>query len=345
MTEYDLPPTDDRAVWDIWLSMHHLPSITVADELGLFRALHEAPSGPVQLAERLGNDRRTTIAVLRMLAALGYLQQRLGVYHLTEPARLYLLKDSPYYWGHMLGNRVNLHETLKGRLQGRSPEGIPGQRPEPAATDSSASSWASGRVDLERARRVAAAMHSHSLPAATGLARTADLWDASRLLDIGGGSGCYAIALARGRPGLHATVMELPAMCEVAQEYVKAGEVADRVDTVAVDMFREPWPSGHDAHFYANVWHDWNFDTCAWLARRSFEALLDGGRIFLHEMLLDDDGDGPTTTVGFSMLMLGTEGQQFTLPELKALLERAGFTDVQARPTYGYYSLVSARKP
>jgi hypothetical protein len=45
------------------------------------------------------------------------------------------------------------------------------------------------------------------------------------------------------------------------------------------------------------------------------------------------------------MLMLGTEGQQFTLPELKALLEGAGFIDVQARPTYGYYSLVSARKP
>jgi hypothetical protein len=61
-------------------------------------------------------------------------------------------------------------------------------------------------------------------------------------------------------------------------------------------------------------------------------------------MLLDDDGDGPRTTVSFSMLMLGTEGQQFTLPELKGLLEGAGFSDVQSSSTYGYYSLVSARK-
>jgi acetylserotonin N-methyltransferase len=342
---YDLPPTDDRAVWDTWLSMHHLPSLTVADELGVFRALHEAPGAPGQLADRLGYDRRTTIAIVRMLAALGYLQQHLGVYQLTEPARLYLLKDSPYYWGHMLGNRTNLHDTLKSRLQGRSPEGIPGQRPEPEKTESSASSWASGQVDLERARRVAAAMHSHSLPAATGLARIADFWGVSRLLDVGGGSGCYPIAIARARPGLRATIMELPAMCEVAQEYIREGRVAGQVDTLAVDMFREPWPHGYDAHFYANVWHDWNFETCAWLARQSFDSLPGAGRIFLHEMLLDDDGDGPTTTVGFSMLMLGTEGQQFTLPELKALLEAAGFTDVQARRTYGYYSLVSARKP
>jgi acetylserotonin N-methyltransferase len=138
--------------------------------------------------------------------------------------------------------------------------------------------------------------------------------------------------------------MELPTMCEVAQSYIREGGVQDRVDTVAVDMFREAWPRGYDGVFFANVWHDWNFETCAWLAKQTYEALPAGGRIFLHEMLLDDDGDGPLTTVSFSMLMLGTEGQQFTLPELKGLLEGAGFVDVRSRPTYGYYSLVSARR-
>ena len=341
---YELPPTDDRAVWDTWLSMHYLPNLTVADELGVFKSLHESPAGAVELAGRLGYDRRTTIAVVRMLAALGYLRQRLGVYELTDTARLYLLKDSPYYWGYMLGNRTDLHDTLKQRLQGRSPAGIPGHRPEDAKRDTSANSWASGKIDIDRARRVAAAMHSHSLPAATGLARNVSFAGVSRLLDIGAGSGCYPIAVARANPLLRATIMELPAMCDVAKEYIKAGGVSDRLDTVAVDMFRESWPKGYDAVFFANVWHDWNFETCAWLAQQTFDALPAGGRIFLHEMLLDNDGDGPATTVSFSMLMLGTEGQQFTLPELKGLLEGARFSDVQAQHTYGYYSLVSAQK-
>jgi acetylserotonin N-methyltransferase len=76
--------------------MHNLPSITVADELGVFQSLHEAPATAVEVADRLGYDRRTTVAVMRMLAAQGYLKQRLGAYQLTEPARLYFLKDSPY---------------------------------------------------------------------------------------------------------------------------------------------------------------------------------------------------------------------------------------------------------
>ncbi len=45
------------------------------------------------------------------------------------------------------------------------------------------------------------------------------------------------------------------------------------------------------------------------------------------------------------MMVAGTRGRQYSFAELKALLEGAGFADVGAIDTYGYYSLVSARKP
>ena len=50
--------------------------------------------------------------------------------------------------------------------------------------------------------------------------------------------------------------------------------------------------AGYDALFFSNVWHDWNVRTCQWLAARAFAALPSGGRIMLHEMLLDEDGAG-----------------------------------------------------
>jgi hypothetical protein len=64
-------------------------------------------------------------------------------------------------------------------------------------------------------------------------------------------------------------------------------------------------------------------------------------------MLLDDAKAGPLTAAQFSVVMLvwTTGGKQFTVGELDTLLRRAGFTDVQARHSYGYFSLVSARKP
>jgi acetylserotonin N-methyltransferase len=188
-------------------------------------------------------------------------------------------------------------------------------------------------------------MHSHSVLPSLAAARYPDFAHMARVLDVGGGSGCFAIAMAQAHPHLRATVMELPAMCAVAREYIDAGGVGDRVSTVAVDMFRQPWPTGCDAIFFSNVWHDWNVTTCTWLAQRAYDSLPEGGRILLHEMLLDDDGCGPTTAASFSMLMLlATQGQQFTFGELKAILEGVGFRRVTSYPTSGYYSITSATK-
>jgi len=140
--------------------------------------------------------------------------------------------------------------------------------------------------------------------------------------------------------------MDLSTICRVAEGYIAKAGVAERVDTVVVDMFREDWPAGYDCHFFANVFHDWSIETCRELARSSFAALEPGGRICLQEMLLDDSGDGPIQPIAFSVLMcLGTKGQQFTLAELRDIVEGAGFTGTSARRSHGYYSLVTAYKP
>jgi acetylserotonin N-methyltransferase len=66
----------------------------------------------------------------------------------------------------------------------------------------------------------------------------------------------------------------------------------------------------------------------------------------LHEMLLDDAGDGPVTAAAFSLLMLlATQGQQFTPGELAAILEGAGFVRVDTTATHPYYSVVTGRRP
>ena len=95
------------------------------------------------------------------------------------------------------------------------------------------------------------------------------------------------------------------------------------------------------------MFHDWSDATNRLLAKKSFDALPKGGRILLHEMLMDDDGCGPLPAAAFSVLMLlATRGKQYSLPEFRSILEDAGFTDVEAVQTGGgYYSLVSARKP
>jgi len=341
---YELPTTGDRIMWDLWMSLYALPTVTVADELGIFTSLATRPGTVSQLAQRLGYDRRALTAVLRVLASNGLIRVYEGSYHATDAVRQYLLPESPAYWGPVLEAHrgSETHRWLAGMLTASTTtvrrDAIGGIGDEDRPTDA----WASGQIDPKLARSVAAFMHAHSFAAAIGAARNLDLSGVERLLDVGGGSGVFANAFAQRNPSLHCTVMELGPMCEIAQEYIATAEVGGRVDTIAVDMFRMRWPEGYDALFFSNIFHDWDFETTAWLARRAFEALPPGGRILVHEMLLTDDGAGPSTTVRFSMHMLLTKGQQYSLPELRTLLEDAGFAEVTASPTFGYYSVVTA---
>jgi len=346
---YESPTADDRRIWDLWLTGNYQTAIVAADESGIFTSLKEQESTPDELAHRLDFDERATAILLRLLASLDLLKNRSGRFELTDQARVYLVQSSPFYWGHMMKVGVSdwHRNTLLAKLRQKHSDCVTGPEGTPRISGEGrvADNWAAGNISSEQARDVAARMHSHSLPAALGAARNYDYKSIRRVLDAGGGSGCFVIAMAQQHPHLRNTIMELQAMCDVAQAYVQDGGVADRVDTVAVDMFRQSWPRGYDAVFFSNVWHDWNAQTCKWLAARAFETLPDGGRIMLHEMLLDDDGAGPPTAASFSMLMLlATQGQQFTFGELKEILEGAGFVRVDTRQTSAYYSIITGYK-
>jgi hypothetical protein len=342
----DIPGCDDKPVWDLWLSAYHLPAVSVADELKLFDTIAGTPGSATELASRTGCSERGLSILLPLLTALGFLVQRSSGYHLSPVARQYLLHDSPYYWGGLLSRigtglpqHRNLLELLRGVGDGVGISSAPGQK-KPSDV------WESGQLGLKQARQIATFMHSHSAAAAASAARNEDFKGVTRLLDVGGGSGCFAIALAQHHPDMRCSIMDLPAMCQVAQGYIDAAGAADSVDTVDVDMFRGEWPRGYDAVFFSNVFHDWSFSTCAQLAAKAFNILPSGGRIYLHEMLLDDDGAGPLAATAFSLVMLlGTQGQQFTFARLRDLLQGAGFGDIRVDANFAYHSLVCGIKP
>ncbi len=303
-------------------------AVTLIDALATF------PSD----SARISAEPRALSIVLGMLGALGLVEQRLGLYRATLLARTYLHPDSSFYWGGVFHRQRDLmpeHARLVALLKAR-----------PTGPDVGAvGAWESGQLPADFAKTIAKFMHAHSLPAAIGAAKGGVFDGVRSLLDVGGGSGVFGIAIAQRHPDLHATILDLKTMCDAAQEYIDAAGVGDRVAVHPLDMFREAWPRGHDALFFSNIFHDWNDQTCTELSAKAFDALPKGGRIYLHEMLMNDDGGGPQTTAGFSMhMLLYTRGKQYTLAELKSFLEGAGFADVTSTHTCSYYSLTSARK-
>jgi 3-hydroxy-5-methyl-1-naphthoate 3-O-methyltransferase len=344
-----LPPTnDDSAIWDIWLAQFRLPVVNVNVEVGTFKALGDAALTTDELASQLRVDARALSMNLAALCSMGLVEKRLGKWRATHLARTWLHPDGEGFWGHFT-SQIDFNQTLRARLLEAMRTG---KRPGQSGVDSGditsrPAEWERGTMSQEAAEGIAKFMHAHSQAPALGAAAQGVFGELASLMDVGCGSGVYGIEIARAHPGLKVVLLDLREMATEAQKYIDRAGMGRQVSTAGVNMFTEGWPRGHDGHFFSNVFHDWSDETCGLLAKKSFEALPSGGRIFLNEILMDDDYTGPFPAAAFSLLMLvGTLGKQYTLAEFREILGSAGFVDVEAvRTGGGYYSLVSARKP
>ena len=309
----------------------------MARELGLFENLGAQPASISQVASELKISLRAAEAILVVPAALGFLSPGHNEqFELSDLGQVYLLTDSPYFsGGHFEFSRARISEYFETVKNAVLHDGDPEHQ------------FAVNIAELppEAIRGFIAHMHTLTLAAATGLAQLDIFENIESILDIGGGSGSLSMAIVANNPGTHSTVMDLGPIAEIAASNVDEYGLSDRVSTVTGDMFNDEWPSDHDAILFGNIFHDWDLESCQRLAQSAYDSLPPGGIVVLHEILLDEDKSGPLLAACFSVTMLVYEkGKQYTFTEHSNMLEKAGFTDCKAIPSFGYYSLVTATK-
>lgn len=339
-----LPPSDNQPLWDIWMSAFQLPALTVADELGFFVRLNDKPSTSRELAESMAMGERSVTALLNLLAALGIIDKHEAVFSLNTLSRSYLLPDSEHYWGGVLHTVCDMpvsHAMIMNAVRRDSGETGPDIGFQRFTDD-----WLEDALPPDKTAAFTAKMHSHGFTAALFLSRNPVFRNSRRLLDIGGGSGSYSIALAAEHPEIKCTVADLPAVCMHTRDYIARYHLGNRIETHPFNMFRDTWPSGYDTVFMSDILHDWNDADARSLLQHAFACLPSGGYMHIHEVLLEEDGVGPTTANAYSLAMLMvTEGRQFTWHEIRTLLAECGFIDIAQTRSYGYYSLITGRKP
>lgn len=328
----DVP--DDRALRDLVAGGLTLPALLVAYEVGLFAQLERRAMTSAELAAALRLPPRSTDVLVTLATAAGLLRADAGRLALRPLARAFFLRDSPTTFAGYLdlwiasADRFSYRGIRHALLTGAPPDD--GLSPE-ART-----------VALERA------LHDRGVVAARAWVARVDLAGHRTLLDVGGGSGVHAIEAVRRFPGLRAVVLDVAPVCALADARIAAAGLSDRLRTLAADYLDPtPFPAA-DVHLYAEVLHNRGPDEAARLVRKSFDALPPGGRILVHEMLLDDDGAGPPAVAAadLNMVLWTRQGRQPTRRALFALLAGAGFEALDAAATgCGYFSLVTGTKP
>jgi len=311
-------------------------ALGAAVRIGLFDLLDREPLEPDEIADRLGLRRRGIRLLVRVLTAMAVLIPRGVRLDLAEDVRAFLVRGREEYLGGLIDLEVDHY--LEPRLI------VDALRRDGASVYGDEDPWQAHAVDPERARAFTDAMHSISMRPASALASAIDLSRTQRLLDVGGGSGAIAIALARAWPNLRCLIWDLRTVCDLARGYVSEAKLGDRVEVMAGDIFDDPVPPRHDAVLLSQILHDWSPETGARLVARLFDALLPGGQLFVHEKLISDDGPLANALVDLDMLVW-TEGQQWSEGGLRDLLGDAGFEPIGCRRTTGYWSVVTATKP
>ena len=188
-------------------------------------------------------------------------------------------------------------------------------------------------MTLEEARRYHEATYSVGMGAGRLFCRQVDLSGRRRMLDLGGGSGAYCINAVRTFDGLEAIVFDLPAVTEVAREFIAENGVSDRVDTVAGDFTSDPLPRDCDVVLMASNLPMYNEETIGLLVRKAFEALEPAGEMHLIGEMLSADGVGPLDAAlwGLQEVLRNSEGKAHTVDQVRGYFIAAGFETVEDR--------------
>jgi predicted O-methyltransferase YrrM len=313
---------------------------TAIVEFDFFTWLEAHPSTLAGVCETFGFHPRPADVMLTLFVARGYVERAAGVFRVSAMGREHLVAESAWYlapYFAALKERPFVQDFARVLRTGR-PANWGGAR--------SGQDWHVAMQDDAFARRFTAAMDCRGIYLGEALARAVDLTNHHRVLDIGGGSGIYACALAARHPHVRGTVLDQAAVAPIATTLIAERGMADRIDVVAADFLDEALPAGHDVHLFSNVLHDWDVPEVGQLLSASFASLEPNGLVLIHDAFLDADKIGPIPVAEYSVLLMhASQGRCYATTEYEEMLHAAGFVGCRYVDTVADRGVMTARRP
>lgn len=324
------PETIERLATAVYSSFAMLAGM----QLDVFTPLNDGPLSAAQLADALGIDPTRTARLLHALAAIGLLTVDGDRFSNAPEAEHFLVRGRPTY----IGIR---HHAYRRRWQSML-----------QAAESIRTGMAQGRRDYagmtsDERESFYRGTYTEAVAAGRDLAAQQDFSPHRRLVDVGGGSGGLAIAMAEAWPHLSVTIADLPATIPVAQRYVDEAGVGDRVRVLATDILSGPLSGSYDVAILRGILIVLAPDQ----VRRALEtvnrALEPGGVIYVVGWILDDSRVSPPELAAYDLLFLNEydHAHLWTEAEIRGWLAEAGFRDVTRSTGAFGADFMTARKP
>jgi predicted O-methyltransferase YrrM len=312
--------SDFSALNEIFYSAAASRLFMTAIGLKVFDYLQE-PRTADQMAEAMQSDPMNTALMLDGLCALGLLGKKNGVYGNLKPASEFLVEGNPAYLGHWLTKTDESWQRCLGSMTELIKSG-PGAVPMEAHMNSSELCEQFTNAHASTSLAGVGVQMAEQISGLPGFAQC------RRMLDLGGGPGINAMAVAAANEQLKVTVFDRPEIVRLAQGYIRKFGFEQQVDVMGGDYLKDPLGSEYDLIMITDSLYYGQEEIMAVL-RKCHQALKQGGLFAgIHAVLTHERTQPKNTVLGMLPEALADKAY---LPEkgyLITAMERVGFQGV-----------------
>jgi SAM-dependent methyltransferase len=304
------------------LSYRSSKALLVALHYDLFTWVERGFDTSHRLSRKLRLDDRALSILLNALVALGYLRKRGSRYGNAPLARKLLVEGAPHYKGNNIRYQEQTWDAwsdLRGVLKTGKPR-LP------------LLGWLHKKTFTPDYIK---AMYDISKEPAAELAAKLSWTGVRRSLDVGCGPGTYSAAFVRRHPALDAVLFDLAGTLRVTRECLKNNSDRRRFILRTGNYLRDDFGSREfDLILISHVTHNENPATNRKLVRKAFAALRPGGRLVIHDFILEPQRDSPAFSALFALhlLVFTGAGTTYTLADYDGWMREGGFSRLSHVP-------------
>jgi hypothetical protein len=301
-----------------------------ASAIGLFEALAAGPLTREEIAQKTNVPVRTLGIITAAMVSLGLIERQGNRYQNGAVAATFLagsggpdMRPMLRFWDHISYPTWGKLEEAVRTGQGQAKFG--------------------GFSEVEQ-QIFSQGVESFTAGTAVALANAYDFSRHQRVLDVGGGTGSFLLAILQHHKSLSGTLFELPGACAVARERVAKTPEASRISIVEGDFFKDPLPAGHDVLILANTAHVLSAEHNIELMKSMRGQVPQGARLLLADLWTDPTYAEPTAAALMSgeFLVISGEGQAYSEQDADGWLTQTGWKKIERTALAGPASLIVA---
>jgi ubiquinone/menaquinone biosynthesis C-methylase UbiE len=322
----DVKPDPIFQVASGFLAAKHL---FVAVEIGLFEKLAQGPATLEEMSQRTGIPLRTLRITADAMVALSFIERQGERYRNGPLAATFLagtiqldLRPFLRFW-----NRISYlrHARLEDAI--RSDEII-----------------FKTALNEQEQRLYSEGVEAVTAGTANALPEKYDFGHHQSVLDLGGGTGSFLLAILRRFDKLRCTLYDQPAVTADTRLRFAQTPYGSRVQIVEGDFFQDPIPKGHDAILIANIIHCFPADRALELLNRVRSAASVAARLLLVDFWTNATHTEPVfaALMAAEFLLTPGRGDVYSIDDASAWFQKTGWRPIDHKPLAGPASLLVA---